>query len=240
MWDSHPDFWAVVHNAWQKDFHGSPMFILVKKLQHTKAILKQWNRCVFGYVQQQLQTGRATLEATQNALLINPLNPSLISSKAQAKLAFLDLLRVEESFLRQKSRQLWLSDCDKNSLFFHSMVKYRIARNSIRTVQLQDGSFSLNPSTIKSHTVDFFKALHNTQCTVPIPKSPPMISLSDSEQVALCVAVSDDEIKATLFSLKPLSSPGLDGFSAAILSFISGMAGAREVHFDNGRLRIEA
>ncbi|KAK1312392.1 hypothetical protein QJS10_CPA07g00441 [Acorus calamus] len=181
------------------------------------------------FASQQLQTGRATLEATQNALLINPLNPSLISSKAQAKLAFLDLLRVEESFLRQKSRQLWLSDCDKNSLFFHSMVKYRIARNSIRTVQLQDGSFSLNPSTIKSHTVDFFKALHNTQCTVPIPKSPPMISLSDSEQVALCVAVSDDEIKATLFSLKPLSSPGLDG-----------MAGAREVHFDNGRLRIEA
>ncbi|KAK1311505.1 hypothetical protein QJS10_CPA08g01090 [Acorus calamus] len=126
MWESHPDFLAVVHNAWQKDFHGSPMFILVKKLQHTKVILKQWNHRVFGLVQQQLQTGRATLEAAQNALMMDPLNPSLISTEARAKLAFLDLLRVEESFLRQKSHQLWLSDGDRNSHFFHSMVEARI------------------------------------------------------------------------------------------------------------------
>ncbi|KAK1257550.1 hypothetical protein QJS04_geneDACA019788 [Acorus gramineus] len=93
---------------------------------------------------------------------MDPLNSSLISSEAQAKLVFLDLLHVKESFLRQKAYQLWLLDGDRNSHFLHSMVKSLIAWNSIHTVKLQDGSFSSDPLTVRTHAADFFKALLNT------------------------------------------------------------------------------
>ncbi|KAK1274063.1 hypothetical protein QJS04_geneDACA010725 [Acorus gramineus] len=129
---------ALVNTNWISSFPDS--FI---QLQHTKAILKQWNCNVFGPVQQQLLSSRVILESARNDLSLDPLNPILISFEAQAKSKYLDLLHVEESFLRQKSRQMWLSDGDRNSQFFHSMVKSRIARNSIRSEQLQDGSFQL-------------------------------------------------------------------------------------------------
>ncbi|KAK1293051.1 hypothetical protein QJS10_CPB17g00611 [Acorus calamus] len=182
MWESHPDFSALVHDSWQKIFHGSPMFVLVKKLQHTKTVLKHWNRFVFGPVQQQLQVCRSSLEAAQYNLSMDPLNLGLISIETQAKSKYLDLVRVEESFMRQKSRQLWLSEGDRNTNFFYSMVKSRIARNSIRSVQLLDGSISSDPLTIKKHAVDYFEALLNKQCSAPVPQLPPMASLSVLDQ----------------------------------------------------------
>ncbi|KAK1301390.1 hypothetical protein QJS10_CPB12g00381 [Acorus calamus] len=44
--------------AWQQGFVGSPLFVLAKKLQHTKAILKHWNRTEFGPIQHKLQDSR--------------------------------------------------------------------------------------------------------------------------------------------------------------------------------------
>ncbi|KAK1301391.1 hypothetical protein QJS10_CPB12g00386 [Acorus calamus] len=120
--------------AWQQAFIGSPLFVLVKKLQHTKAILKRWNRTEFEPIQHKLQDSRHSLNSTQDALIVDPLNAHLISNAARAKSDYLDLLRVEESFLRQKSRQLWLSEGDRNSQFFHAMIKDRISRNAIRQV----------------------------------------------------------------------------------------------------------
>ncbi|KAK1275687.1 hypothetical protein QJS04_geneDACA016794 [Acorus gramineus] len=43
-WELHPDFGQVVHKAWRIKIRGSPMFILAKKLQHLKIVLKDWNK----------------------------------------------------------------------------------------------------------------------------------------------------------------------------------------------------
>ncbi|KAK1319609.1 hypothetical protein QJS10_CPB04g01898 [Acorus calamus] len=207
------------NEAWQQGFIGSPLFVIAKKLQHTKAILKHWNRTEFGPIQHKLQDSRHSLNTAQDALTSDPLNAHLISNVDRAKFEYLDILSVEESFLRQKSRQLWLSEGDCNSQFFHAMVKDRISRNAIRQVQLPDSSFSSDPQVVKDHAVDYFLKLLNRKCSTPIPSMPPFSVLSDGSKLDLCAKVSDEEIKAALFSLKPLSSPGPDGFSAHFFQY---------------------
>ncbi|KAK1315159.1 putative LRR receptor-like serine/threonine-protein kinase [Acorus calamus] len=48
------------------------------------------------------------------------------------------------------------------------MVKALIARNSIRKVQLPNGTFSADPQVIKNHAVDFFKNLLNRERFISI------------------------------------------------------------------------
>ncbi|KAK1326179.1 hypothetical protein QJS10_CPA01g02060 [Acorus calamus] len=152
-WECHPGFADVVSKAWQQQFHGSPMFKLVHKLQHLKTILKDWNKEVFGPIQVKLLSSRQHLEAAQSALSQQPTDSILMDNEARAKESYLSMLRQEESFLRQKSRQTWLSEGDRNSKFFYFSIKARIAQNSIRRVQLADGTYSEDPSLIKHHVI---------------------------------------------------------------------------------------
>ncbi|KAK1263721.1 hypothetical protein QJS04_geneDACA009440 [Acorus gramineus] len=104
MWELHPEFWGVVENAWSVPFEGSPLFILAKKLQHLKMILKHWNNTVFGPINRSLEVRKAKLKEAQQAVMDDPRNPALLAAEKEAKTKYLDQLQMEESFHRQKSR----------------------------------------------------------------------------------------------------------------------------------------
>ncbi|KAK1308281.1 hypothetical protein QJS10_CPA09g00980 [Acorus calamus] len=140
--------------------------------------------CTF-LVKGELDRKRKVLELAQSALSEDPLNPSLISNVTHLKGQYLEVLKRDESFARQKSRQIWLKEGDKNSGFFHAKVKER------------------------------------DDCISP-PPIPAATRLIDDDHKHLCHEVSIDEVKAALFSLKPLSSPGPDGFSCQLGHLILG------------------
>ncbi|KAK1285579.1 putative ribonuclease H protein [Acorus calamus] len=162
-WESHSQFSTVILRAWQQQFCGSPIYILVKKLQHLKIVLKDWNKEVFGPVQYCLQNSRQRLELAQLASLNDPSNRTFINEDSTAKEEYLSMLRREESFLRQKSWQTWLMEGDRNSKFFYASIKARIAKNTLRKVQLDDGTIFEDPSTIQSHAINYYRNLLNAE-----------------------------------------------------------------------------
>ncbi|KAK1306962.1 hypothetical protein QJS10_CPA10g01647 [Acorus calamus] len=191
MWEFHPHFDDLVKQAWQTDFIGSPLFKLVKKLQHTKRIIKNWDFSVFRPFYSSLARCKSDLDTAQKDLTADPLNAQLQAHERGCKVNYLNLLRYEESFHRQKSRQTWLSEGDRNSHYFHAMTKARIARNSIRLVQKQDSQYSSDPQDIINHGVDFFSSLLNREGSSSVPSLPATRKLSGPDQEALCTPAFD-------------------------------------------------
>ncbi|KAK1302458.1 hypothetical protein QJS10_CPB12g01018 [Acorus calamus] len=112
---------------------------------------------------------KSDLDIAQKDLMSDPLNAQLQTHERECKEKYLNLLRYNESFHRQKSIQTWLSEGDRNSHYFHAMTKARIARNSIRLVQKQDFQYSSDPQDIINHGVDFFSSLLNHKGSSLVP-----------------------------------------------------------------------
>ncbi|KAK1300235.1 hypothetical protein QJS10_CPB13g01231 [Acorus calamus] len=210
--------WGVVPHTLEEclDSTTASLHVIFKTfvLPNLKRSLKNWNKVTFGSIQNHLQHCRTRLDKAQADSLNDPLNPALHLLESSAKEDYLQALRREEVLLRQKSRQLWLREGDKNSKFFYASLKSRAAFNTIRKVQLEDGSYSSDPGVIKRHASQFFHNLLNRENTSLIHPLSPSVKLSEVERQNLCAPVSDAEIRSALFSAKALSSPGPDGFPA--------------------------
>jgi hypothetical protein len=59
--------------------------------------------------------------------------------------------------LRQKSREMWLKEGDKNSRFFHVTTIIRRRRNSIDAVKAENGEWILDKSKISDYFLNNFK-----------------------------------------------------------------------------------
>ncbi|KAH9735402.1 putative ribonuclease H protein [Citrus sinensis] len=105
---------------------------------------------------------------------------------------------------------------DRNTAFFHQKTLTRRRRNRIDAIQSDTGEWLYNVADIKAHAVQFFFDLYtNDQATFtqyPITGYYPTI---DNACVpSLNAPVFDDEIKHTIFSMKPLKAPSVDGLHA--------------------------
>lgn len=64
-------------------------------------------------------------------------------------------LNREESFLRNKSREHWLKEGDRNNAYFSPVLKDRYRRDTFR-IKESDGSFTTDKDQIMNRAVDHF------------------------------------------------------------------------------------
>ncbi|KAK1282399.1 hypothetical protein QJS10_CPB22g00244 [Acorus calamus] len=77
-WETHPRLEKLIKQAWDRNFIGSPMYVLVKKLKYLKSVLKEWNRDTYGNIDDLLLTCQKRLERAQEASLHDLLNDDFI------------------------------------------------------------------------------------------------------------------------------------------------------------------
>ncbi|XP_042521284.1 uncharacterized protein LOC122094747 [Macadamia integrifolia] len=81
------------------------------------------------------------LSSVQDDIEAPGMTDELFSKEADAKTALLKATQMQENLLSQKAKQRWMKDGDRNSKFFHLSVKMRRARNQIRSLKKEDGSW---------------------------------------------------------------------------------------------------
>ena len=167
------------------------------------------NNEVFGIVRERIKSLQANIAEIQQ----KPPTKENLELEAALSLELDDWLLRDELRLKQKSRELWLKEDDRNSRFVHLSTLVWRRRNHIEEIKLEDGSWINNRSDIQSYFEENFKRTSEPH----VPRDLENLiapCISEEENRELCRIPSREEIRKVVFGMKSLKAPGPDGFPA--------------------------
>jgi hypothetical protein len=199
IWAKDPRCYNVIDEAWKNEFYGSDSFILCRKQFSITAALKKWNKETFGLCQTRIKELSTKLEQVQ-AGSVSEKN-SLMEASIQKELN--SWLLNNESLWKQKSRQVWLKEGDKNYKFFHLSTIIRRRRNAIDAIKGDDGVWITNKAEIRNHIVSRFQSLYTSEPVSFPPNLDDLIlpCITQPENATLCLIPSPLKIKESLFGM---------------------------------------
>ncbi|VFQ75956.1 unnamed protein product [Cuscuta campestris] len=214
-WITHPDFLTVVSDAWSTPISSSAMYVLTEKLKITKKALQKWNFKFFGNIFQKLNQFEAQIQEAEQHLQEEPSESNFLKLK-HVEASYLKQLHIEDLYWKQKAHSKWIKDGDRNSKYFHSIVKGRRRRLTIHKIKSNTGQWLTSHADISHEAVTFFHNLFSAESTATtdfgvLDCVPNLVTEEDNHML---VAQPDlEEIKNAVFALDPNSAAGPDGFT---------------------------
>jgi len=128
-----------------------------------------------------------------------------------------DLLEFEDMKWKQRAKQHWLRNGDRNTAFYHSWVHHRRKINRIRSVTDEQGRTWRKNRDIGKVFLNFYEELFTSQGVDKVEECVRWVDTRVTEYMnnRLLHSFSEEEIQKALFQMHPLKAPGPDGFPAA-------------------------
>lgn len=149
---------------WWKDCHhikGMPSYCFSKKLSVIKDKLKVWNKETFKNIFAEKAKLEGELEALNKKVMVEGMNRMDFLKEKELKSGLSEILAREEIYWRDKARELWIKEGDKNTQFFHAFVKARKALNQINEILDENGKIHQDRDSMGQATVEYFAKLLN-------------------------------------------------------------------------------
>ncbi|XP_057779814.1 uncharacterized protein LOC130998415 [Salvia miltiorrhiza] len=194
----------MVKNSWTVAVNTScPILCVMLKLKRLRYDIKVWNKDVFGNVDNSIGLFQNHLAVTQNQISETGYTDELFDEEIRLQAELNVALSRKNNLLQQKSRASWLQDGDRNTTFFHRMIKFK-RRNTLITRLNIDGHFSALFMDDGSPSADplEIEALFD-------------LAVSDAQNNFLVSIPAESEIAAEVFGMDANSAPGPDGFSGS-------------------------
>ena len=218
MWFLDPSFLENIKIWWsQGEFEGSKMFVFVCKMKMLKESILKWNKVQFKNIfKEKLDIEDRLRDLNLHIIKYGMNNDSyMLEKELLAKQE--DILSKEEVFWKQKSRERWLEEGDRNTKYFHNSTLFNRARNTIKRIRSMDGSVKDTPSEIADTLVSHFQLLLNNlegsnkfEQDIMLKFIPKLVSPEDNK--VLNQPISFEEVRNVIFDMNPEKSPGPDGF----------------------------
>ncbi|RVW13055.1 Transposon TX1 uncharacterized 149 kDa protein [Vitis vinifera] len=187
-------------------------FVLAKKLKALKAILKTWNKDVFGKVgvNKRLALDKVNFWDSQEKL--RSLLVEELEVRKEAKGDFEKWVLMEEISWRKKSREVWLREGDRNTSFFHRMTNSHRRRNCLSKSKI-NGTWLTEEQEIKGGVVRAFKNLLTDPGDWHLTMEGLDFNRIDVEEATRLEEVfTEEEVFSALSDLNGDKAPGPDGF----------------------------
>jgi hypothetical protein len=209
-WTRDPGSYDVIRQAWKEEIRGSECVKLYRKQHNTRRALKKWNKEVFGYCQTRISNLMQQIQEIQKKE--NSEENFKIEANLQSELN--EWLLRNEVMWRQKSRETWLREGDKNSKFFHLSTVIRRRRNAINIIKSDGGEWITEKKRIREHfQAKFIEHFSEEEVEFP-PNLEGLVphSITTEENEELYRIPTPQEIKKALFDMPTLKTLGPDGF----------------------------
>ncbi|GFY95614.1 hypothetical protein Acr_10g0009990 [Actinidia rufa] len=187
MWAQYEKFLELISNVWSMQVEGSAMFMLCRKLKALKGPLKALNRQNFSHISARAEAAEEELLQDQQYQHDNTGDANFQSKVSDLRVRALKLAEAEMSFSSQLAKAKYLKNFDKGTKFFHDLIKSNGAKNLIASIFLADGN---KDTVLKGNVLEVDQANNLTR------------------------AITEEEIKLTLFSIGDDKVPEPDGFTS--------------------------
>lgn len=134
LWTDHEDFLHVVHESWQEPIQGNPFCVLHQKLKRVSKWLSCWSRQAFGNIYEKPKKLEKQIADLEAALILNN-SPEHRTKLNEAKAKYVPFLKLQDKVLRQKAMLKCLEEGNKNTAYFHIVIKGRRRRLNITKIQ---------------------------------------------------------------------------------------------------------
>ena len=215
IWLKFEGFKDLLRGWWQSlHFSSSFNLVLASKLKALKGILRAWNKEVFGRVDLKKEA-LSRISFWDDVEKEKELSLEEAKEREKARKDYKKWVDLEEVSWRQKSREIWLKEGDRNTRFFHRMTNFHRRRNSIRSIRINGRTF-VKELEIKEGLVDTFQSLLSASNNWRPPFSDLQFNLIGEDQAAkLEEMFTEEEILAAVSGLNDDKAPGPDGFPLA-------------------------
>lgn len=201
---------------WSNNAAGSFAFNLATKLKNVQTELRNWNKTSFGHIGFSIKKQLDELQHIQKQIH----TPTVIEQEHNMRIELQRLLHCEELFWAQLARQLWLVHGDRNTKYFHAVVKRRRINNCITKIQDLNGNWITNYNDLETIAVDYFKEVYTPNDSASSSEIKDTLAgiqlpcLSSAQINLLSAPFKEDEIEKPVFQMRPDKSPGPDGLPA--------------------------
>ncbi|KAI3463155.1 hypothetical protein Pfo_019818 [Paulownia fortunei] len=214
MWSRHHTFWDTVKDSWRYPTETQGMKNLQQKLYRLKQRLRWWNKNIFGDIFENVKKAKQEVADKEKEYDENPCDANLTELK-RCTAVLTHNLTIEEDYWRQKAACRWIVEGERNTKYFHSLVKKKRNQSRIHSI-IHEGVQLSEQEEIKNSAASYFQSLLtndvpdltevNMDCIQQIQQN--------SETEKLCSVPDMEEIRQAVFAMDLDSVAGPDGFSA--------------------------
>ena len=184
-----------------------------------------WNNTHFGNLFQRKKRVLARLKGIQESLADNP-STHLINLEKMLRNEFAEVAKLEEEFWVMKPWILWLVKGYRNTSFYHTVALVRRRINLILCMKDMMGNWINRDRDISEFIREGFSKLFTSGLTISslAEWNPPPpcwnTNLNEADVTNIDKPVTNAEIKASLWVLKPFKASGLIGFHVGFFSMV--------------------
>ncbi|KAL8143992.1 hypothetical protein V2J09_017024 [Rumex salicifolius] len=154
VWFTHPQFHDFIRSKWNS---RQPVNIALMELREH---LTSWNSSIFGNINAKKATLTSLLDSVQ-VQLASYASVRLLEQEDRIRRELDDVLFQEEILWKQKSKEAWLKDGDRNTKFFHTSTLIRRKANRVVALKREDSSWIFQKEELEDHVVGFFADLYH-------------------------------------------------------------------------------